>query len=531
MSKLPPGWAITTISDITEYLSRGKQPKYASYSSLPVINQKAIRWFGIQNEYLKYIAPVQFDKWEPERFIQAGDILWNNTGTGTLGRACLVKQHDLEPPKVVDSHVTIVRPNRAAVESRFLFSWIQSSEVQEKIASLATGATNQIELSRATIASMRIPIAPLNEQKRIADKLDALLARVKVCRDRLDQIPRILENFRQAVLAAAISRKLTEDWRAKNDLLSIQNVFLEDVLLEIKTGPFGSTLHKADYIYGGIPVINPIHINNGKITESSEITVSEKKADELADFKLRAGDIVIARRGVMGRCAVVQPEQEGWLCGTGSIILRVQSQILPNYLQLFLSSPTTVKALEANAMGSTMININQKILLSLQLTLPTIQEQQEIVCRASTLLTYANRIESRYQNALTRVEQLTPTLLSKAFRGELVPQDSNDEPVSLLLERIRAERAAQPNKPKRVVNRSKSNMTKISSQSLKKLIHQLPNNTFSFDELYSDINKKMSGDYDAIKDILFTLLDESEPSIIQIFDSETKAMRFMRRYQ
>lgn len=233
----------------------------------------------------------------------------------------------------------------------------------------------------------------------------------------------------------------------------------------------------------------------------------------------------------MGRCAVVQTEQEGWLCGTGSIILRVQSKILPNYLKLFLSSPTTVKALEANAVGSTMININQKSLLALQLSLPTIQEQQEIVRRASTLLTYADRIEARYQNAITRVEQLTPTLLSKAFRGELVPQNPNDEPVSVLLERIRAERAAQPNKPKRVVNRSKSNMTKISSQSLKKLIHQLPNNTFSFDELYSDINKKMSGDYDLIKDILFALLDESEPSIIQIFDSETNAMRFMRRYQ
>lgn len=149
---------------------------------------------------------------------------------------------------------------------------------KEKITSLATGATNQIELSRATIASMRIPIAPLNEQKRIADKLDALLARVKVCRDRLEKIPRILEDFRQSVIAAAISRKLTEDLRANTQLLSIQNVFLEDVLIEIKTGHFGSTLHKADYVHGGIPVINPIHINNGKITESNDITVSEKKS-------------------------------------------------------------------------------------------------------------------------------------------------------------------------------------------------------------------------------------------------------------
>lgn len=232
MKELPPGWAMTTISDITEYLSRGKQPKYTNYSTLPVINQKSIRWFGIQDEYLKYVDPVQFEQWEPERFIQSGDILWNSTGRGTLGRASLVKQRDLEPPKVVDSHVTIVRPNQALIDPRFLFSWIQSSEVQKNIASLATGATNQIELGRGVIASIKVPIAPLDEQKRIADKLHTLFARIDACRDRLERVSHILERFRQAVITAAISGELTDDWVNTNNSEGWQEAVIGDLLIE-----------------------------------------------------------------------------------------------------------------------------------------------------------------------------------------------------------------------------------------------------------------------------------------------------------
>lgn len=316
--------------------------------------------------------------------------------------------------------------------TRFWFYQLKNLRLSELNKATAIPGINREDAYRT-----KVYLTPLNEQKRIADKLDTLLSRVDACRDRLERIPRILERFRQAVLSAALSGQLTEDWRENTHLSSTKKVFLSELLSEIKTGPFGSALHKADYVAEGIPVINPMHINNRKITYSSDMTVSSKKSEELADFRLRAGDIVIARRGVMGRCAVVQPEQEGWLCGTGSIILRVQSQILPNYLQLFLSSPTIVKALEASAVGSTMVNLNQRILLSLQLSLPTLQEQQEIVRRTENLLAYDNRIESRYQNALVRVNQLIPALLSKAFQGDLVPQDPNDEPASVLLERIR----------------------------------------------------------------------------------------------
>jgi hypothetical protein len=157
----------------------------------------------------------------------------------------------------------------------------------------------------------------------------------------------------------------------------------------------------------------------------------------------------------MGRCAVVEEREQGWLCGSGSMIIRSTNQVLPEYLQIVLSSPSIVKALEANAVGSTMVNLNQKILLNLIIPVPSIDTQESIIARVKSFLTYANGLEARYKNAIIQVEKITPTTLGKAFRGELVSQDLRDEPASVLLERIQANknRLESERKIKRIVRR------------------------------------------------------------------------------
>lgn len=131
-SELSTSWAWATIGEVTQYIQRGKSPKYADQSELAVINQKCIHWNELLLQHLKYIHPDQIDMWDESRFIKPGDVLWNSTGTGTVGRAYLVKEADCTPPKVVDSHVTIVRPV-AGVDARYLFNWIKSPIVQSKI--------------------------------------------------------------------------------------------------------------------------------------------------------------------------------------------------------------------------------------------------------------------------------------------------------------------------------------------------------------------------------------------------------------
>ena len=149
-------------------------------------------------------------------------------------------------------------------------------------------------------------------------------------------------------------------------------------LASFKTGPFGSALHKSDYVLDGTPLINPMHIVNGGIVPSREMTVNRKTARRLSDYSLQEGDVIIGRRGEMGRCAVVGNREEGWLCGTGSLIIRPNDYSVAGFLQRILASTEMVKAIENASVGSTMVNLNQGILESLEVRTPPLPEQRAI---------------------------------------------------------------------------------------------------------------------------------------------------------
>jgi type I restriction enzyme, S subunit len=144
-----------------------------------------------------------------------------------------------------------------------------------------------------------------------------------------------------------------------------------------RTGPFGSSLHKSDYTVDGVPVINPMHLNEGKIEPTATMTITEQAARKLSEFRVSPGEILIGRRGEMGRCAVVNEQQAGWLCGTGSMIVRARN-FDPEFLQLVLSSPKAVGAIEEASVGTTMINLNQGTLARLRVQRPKPSEQRAI---------------------------------------------------------------------------------------------------------------------------------------------------------
>jgi type I restriction enzyme S subunit len=149
-------------------------------------------------------------------------------------------------------------------------------------------------------------------------------------------------------------------------------------LVSLRTGPFGSSVHKSDYINGGIPFINPIHIFNGELFPDPDITLSPETVARLSEFQLRTNDIILGRRGEMGRCAVVQDDQQGWLCGSGSMILRPNSKIVSQFLQRIMSSSYTIAKIEEASVGSTMINLNQAVLFGLSIPYPPLPEQKAI---------------------------------------------------------------------------------------------------------------------------------------------------------
>ncbi len=164
------------------------------------------------------------------------------------------------------------------------------------------------------------------------------------------------------------------------------------ILIELQTGPFGSTLHQNDYEKGGTPVINPASVQNECIVPIEKMAVGPVTLRRLATFRLRRGDIVMGRRGEMGRCAEVTQREDGWLCGTGSLILRLPKCVYPRFFVTLLGSPYVREYLGRLSVGATMQNLNQSILLNLVIGLPPLAEQRRIVAKVDELMVMCERL-------------------------------------------------------------------------------------------------------------------------------------------
>jgi len=193
---------------------------------------------------------------------------------------------------------------------------------------------------------------------------------------------------------------------------------ISQLVLELQTGPFGSSLHESDYKKGGTPVINPASMKNGRIVPIEKMAVGSATLERLSGFKLRPGNIIMARRGEMGRCAVVTEREDGWLCGTGSLILRLPDNLFAPFLVLLIGSPFVREYLGGSAVGSTMQNLNQAILLNLVVGLPPFEEQRRIAAKAEELMTLCDRLEAQFVCARDQKQKLLDSLLFKALHDD-----------------------------------------------------------------------------------------------------------------
>lgn len=219
---------------------------------------------------------------------------------------------------------------------------------------------------------------------------------------------------------------------------------LAPLLHYLSTGPFGSALHKRDYVQGGIPLINPMHIDMEKaiITPSDNARISPETAERLSAYKLSIGDIVIARRGEMGRAATITEKEQGWLCGTGSFFLHFSSLFFNDYFINFIHTPYSKKQLGGTAVGTTMCNLNHKILSDLLIPIPPLTEQKRIVSQIEVLFAEVDKIDKDSADLESALSLAKQKVLDLAIRGKLVPQNTADEPASELLKRIKAEKEA-----------------------------------------------------------------------------------------
>jgi type I restriction enzyme, S subunit len=256
-------------------------------------------------------------------------------------------------------------------------------------------------ISKTYIENLKIPLPTLVEQKHITEILNKSEV-IKVQREqaiaKLDELAKsaFLEMFGDPII------------NQKNH----SKMLLSQLCTRIQIGPFGTQLHEEDYVDNGIPVINPTHIVKGEIKPAESLTITELKHSELAQYHLEKGDLIIGRRGEMGRCAVVTEKEQGWMCGTGSLFLRLNTSIInPYYLQYVLSSQSMRKHLESVAQGVTMSNLNKDIIGGLAIQVPSISKQirfNQIKDRNAVLL-------SDFKRSLYQINEMIASLQHQAF--------------------------------------------------------------------------------------------------------------------
>ena len=269
--------------------------------------------------------------------------------------------------------------------------------------------SGMVHVTKGKFEETEIPLPPLPTQHAIVTRIETLFAELDKAVQHLRTAQQQLKTYRQAVL---------NHW-LNNDDGKWETVKLGEVAEKIQIGPFGTQLHKSDYINGGIPLINPMHISNNKIQPDKSFSVSEEKYKELSNYYLQKDDVILGRRGEMGRCAVVSEKEDGMLCGTGSLYIRGGSAFCADYLCKLLCSQKIIMYFENASSGTTMSNLNRGIIENCEIPLPPLTEQQRIVQEIESRLSQASTSSAYIENALQQAEALRQSILKKAFSGEL----------------------------------------------------------------------------------------------------------------
>ena len=474
MTDLPNGWEHAPIGSLcTLNNGRAFKPSEWLVRGIPIVRIQNLNNPGAPyNHFL--------GEFDARYYLRGGELLFAWSGTpGTSFGAHVWRGGEA----VLNQHIFRVDFDEGMLDKRY-FQHAINQKLNEFIG-VAHGGVGLRHVTKGKFEQTHVAVSPFNEQKRIADKLDAVLARVDACRDCLDRVPAILKRFRQAVLAAAVSGRLTADWRAAQPGEAAPEVGAADVVAVsaapsyvAAVAPDSAALHPGyGPQWGELPLVDLCE--KGRVITYGVVKLGNEVADGVPCLRtsnirwlridaegmkridgsisvsysrtiLQGGEVLVNVRGTLGGVAVAEPEMAGWNVSREVAVVPADNKLVaPSFLAYWIGSDISQRWLGRVEKGVAYVGINIEDLRNLPVGIPSLEEQQAIVRSVESLFAYADRLEARYATARAHVERLTPALLAKAFRGELVPQDPNDEPASVLLERIRAARAAAPAKPKR----------------------------------------------------------------------------------
>ena len=441
---LPSGWVCSTLGLVCSKLTDGSHnPPKGTAVGQPMLSAKNIQNGIIDFRQSHRLIPAELFESEDRRTsVSAHDVLL--TIVGALGRTAVVPENC---GKFTLQRSVAVLAAPGLNTKAFRYS-LESYDFQQQILDNAKG-TAQKGIYLKKLRELTVPIPPLAEQKVIADKLDTLLAQVENTKSRLERIPHILKRFRQSVLAAAVSGRLTEEWRATQgtSLESWQQTTFQKICREITVGFVGRMANR--YEESGVPFLRSQNVRAFRYSDKNLLYISPAFHQEIYKSRLEPGDLAIVRSGAPGTTCVI-PKSLGAANCSDLVIARPSPHLLPEFGCIFMNSEVARKNVSDNQVGVAQQHFNVGSMKKMPIHLPPVDEQTEIVRRVDQLFAHADRIEQQVNNALARVNNLTQSILAKAFRGELTEQWRKDNPelisgensAEALLERIKAERAA-----------------------------------------------------------------------------------------
>ena len=350
------------------------------------------------------------------KVVKAGDTIFATVRPSLRRIAQIPASLDGE---IASTAFCVLRPNPTTIHPDFLYFAMQLEDVTDNITAMQTGASYPA-VRDVDVLNQAIPLPPLSDQHDIVTALNlaraAVLGQTK-CED-------VATKLKRAAMRTLFTRGLRGEAQKETEIGPVPESWEQATLGDlceglggaIQTGPFGSQLHKDDYQETGVPVVNPTHLNAGRIDHENVPRISDENAHRLERHRLYVDDIVLARRGQIGRMARVTESEEGWLCGTGSFLVRARQPFVDNrFLHSQLSTEPLSRWLSVHAAGAIMPNLNNVVLRQIPVFLPSIDDQTEIVA----ILDAIDRKIDLHRRKHAVLEELFKALLHKLMTGEI----------------------------------------------------------------------------------------------------------------
>jgi len=423
---LPKAWNWVRLGSVCEYIQRGKSPEYSTIEKYPVISQKCIQWSGFSIEKVRFINPTTISKYSIERFLIDGDLLWNSTGIGTIGRIAIYEE-DKNPYRkaVADGHVTIVRAIKEYINYKYLFYWLASDNIQMNIENNADGSTNQIELSTKTIKEFLVPLPPLSHQQHIIDRIESLFEKLDMAKEIIQNAIDSFESRRASILHKAFSGELTMKWRKENGVgvESWNEMKIGDCITTLTQGwspkceNFPST-NENDWGVIKTTAIQHLYfdeIENKKLPNNLQPKIQHE---------LKDGDILITRAGPRIRvgvcCLVKRIRPKLILCDKAYRFRAIPDKISSEFLVMLLNTSEKLEEIDKMKTGisESGVNLTQNGFIGMKIKVPTIKEQKEVVKILSYLFEKEDKAKELF-NLIENIDNMRKSILAKAFHGEL----------------------------------------------------------------------------------------------------------------